>query len=70
LFHKDECTTGRQKNREVEMTTAEKLLLQKQQLLERLQADPGPNERIQIEGILAQIDEALDLLEEPGETEF
>ena len=41
------------------MTTAAKLLAQKQQLLERLQDDPGPNERAEIERLLEQIDTAL-----------
>jgi hypothetical protein len=51
------------------MTTVRKnLLLRKQQLFQRLQGDPAPNEREQIEGHLAQIDTALDLLKEPGES--
>jgi hypothetical protein len=50
------------------MSTLANLLARKQQLLERLEAGPGPNERVEIEGLLAQIDTALDLLEEPGET--
>jgi predicted CopG family antitoxin len=49
------------------MTTIVKLLERKQKLLELLQANPGPNERDEIEGQLAQIDTALDMLEEPGE---
>ncbi|WP_407181297.1 hypothetical protein [Bradyrhizobium sp. STM 3562] len=50
------------------MTTLAKLLAQKQQLLDRLQADPGPHEREEIERLLAEIDEALRLLDEarPG----
>ncbi|WP_198026536.1 hypothetical protein [Bradyrhizobium sp. ARR65] len=50
------------------MTTLAKLLAQKQQLLDRLQADPGPHEREEIERLLAEIDEALTLLDEarPG----
>jgi hypothetical protein len=48
------------------MTTAAKLLAQKQQLLERLQDDPGPNERAEIERLLEQIDTALNLLDEAG----
>jgi hypothetical protein len=48
------------------MTTAAKLLAQKQQLLERLQEDPGPNERAEIERLLEQIDTALNLLDEAG----
>ncbi|MCA6110658.1 hypothetical protein [Bradyrhizobium cenepequi] len=50
------------------MTTAAKLLAQKQQLLERLQQDPGPNERAEIERLLDQIDTALNLLDEAGST--
>ncbi|MGY3615339.1 hypothetical protein [Bradyrhizobium sp. USDA 10063] len=48
------------------MTTAAKLLAQKQQLLERLQEDPGPNERAEIERLLEQIDTALNLLDDAG----
>jgi hypothetical protein len=48
------------------MTTAAKLLAQKQQLLERLQDDPGPNERAEIERLLEQIDTALNLLDGAG----
>jgi hypothetical protein len=48
------------------MTTAAKLLERKQQLLQRLQEDPGPNEREEIERILEQIDTALNQLEEIG----
>jgi hypothetical protein len=50
------------------MTTIENLLERKQKLLERLQANPGTHERDEIEGRLAQIDTALDMLEEPGES--
>ena len=51
------------------MTTVRKnLLLRKQQLFERLRRNPAPNEREQIEGHLAQIDTALDLLKEPGKS--
>ena len=46
------------------MTTVANLLARKQQLKERLQQDPGPNERDEIERQLAEIDAALDLLEE------
>jgi hypothetical protein len=38
------------------MTTAAKLLTRKQQLLERLQENPGPYERDEIEHLLAEID--------------
>lgn len=48
------------------MSTAAKLLARKQQLLERLQADPGPHEREQIERLLEEIETALELLEEAG----
>jgi uncharacterized protein Yka (UPF0111/DUF47 family) len=51
------------------MTTLANLLARKQQLLERLQEDPGPNEREEIERLLEQIDNALDLLEEVGQSE-
>ncbi|MFH0303290.1 hypothetical protein AAFX91_40410 [Bradyrhizobium sp. 31Argb] len=50
------------------MTTAAKLLAQKQQLLERLQENPGANERAEIERLLEQIDAALNLLDEAGPT--
>jgi hypothetical protein len=48
------------------MTTVANLLARKQQLLERLQENPGPNEREEIDRLLEQIDTALDLLEEAG----
>jgi hypothetical protein len=47
------------------MTTVANLLARKQQLLERLQEDPGPHERDEIERLLVQIDTALNLLDEP-----
>jgi hypothetical protein len=52
------------------MTTVAKLLARKRLLVDRLQQDPGPNERDEIERLLAEIDSALDLLEDagPGET--
>jgi hypothetical protein len=52
------------------MTTVANLLARKQQLLERLQENPGPHERDEIERLLAQIDTALHLLDQtgPGET--
>jgi hypothetical protein len=50
------------------MTTVENLLERKQKLLERLQGNPGTHERDEIEGQLAQIDTALDMLEGPGES--
>jgi hypothetical protein len=47
-------------------TTLAKLLEQKQQLIERLHEDPGPEEREQIEHRLEQINTALDLLDGAG----
>jgi hypothetical protein len=51
------------------MTTLAKLLARKQQLLDRLREDPGPNERDEIERLLAEIDDALGLLDEMGPSE-
>jgi hypothetical protein len=48
------------------MTTVAKLLAQKEQLIERLQKNPGPQECEEIERLLIKIDTALNLLEEPG----
>jgi hypothetical protein len=48
------------------MTTVANLLARKQQLVERLQENPGPHERAEIERLLAQVDAALDMLEEVG----
>ncbi|WP_369721287.1 hypothetical protein AB8Z38_30220 [Bradyrhizobium sp. LLZ17] len=48
------------------MSTVAKLLAQKQQLMEQLENDPGPNEREEIEQILAKIETALSLLD-PGD---
>jgi hypothetical protein len=48
-------------------TTLAKLLQQKQQLVERLQEEPGPEEREQIEQLLAKINRALDLLDGAGQ---
>jgi hypothetical protein len=48
------------------MTALANLLAQKQQLLDRLQEDPGPNEREEIERLLAEIDELLAALENTG----
>lgn len=42
------------------------LLARKQQLLERLQEDPGPQERDEIGRLFVQIDAALDLVDEAG----
>jgi hypothetical protein len=51
-------------------STATKLFAEKQELLRRLEQDPGPNEREEIERLLTKINEALDLLDEagPGDT--
>jgi transposase-like protein len=48
------------------VTNLQKLLTQKQQLIERLEEGPGPNERAEIERLLAEIEEELDLLDEAG----
>ena len=48
------------------MTTLAKLLAEKQQLIERLQEGPGPEEREQIERLLEQINAALDSLDKAG----
>ncbi|MBH5396335.1 hypothetical protein HZZ13_00675 [Bradyrhizobium sp. CNPSo 4010] len=45
------------------MSTVAKLLARKQALLERLESEPGPNEREEIQALLAQIETALKLLE-------
>ncbi|MEH2523105.1 MULTISPECIES: hypothetical protein [unclassified Bradyrhizobium] len=50
------------------MTTLANLLARKQQLLERMQEDVGPNEREELERLLQQIDTALNLLEDDGGT--
>jgi hypothetical protein len=47
------------------MTSIANLLARKQQLLERLHEGQGPHERDEIERLLAQIDTALNLLDEP-----
>jgi hypothetical protein len=44
------------------MSTVAKLLAQKQQLMEQLKKNPGPNEQEEIERILAKIETALSLL--------
>jgi uncharacterized protein Yka (UPF0111/DUF47 family) len=51
------------------MKTVANLLAQKQQLLERLEDNPGPNEREELERLLEQIDTALDLLEKAASSE-
>jgi len=43
------------------MSAVAKLLRQKEQLLARLEADPGPNERTEIQA-LAKVETALKLL--------
>jgi DNA-binding MarR family transcriptional regulator len=48
------------------MTTLAKLLEQKKELIERLHEGPGPEEREQIEKLLAKINRALDLLDGAG----
>ena len=48
------------------MTSLAKLLEQKQQLIERLEENPGPEEREQIERLLEQVNAALDSLDEAG----
>ncbi|WLA64932.1 hypothetical protein [Bradyrhizobium diazoefficiens] len=48
------------------MSTVAKLLARKERLLAQLESDPGPNEREEIERMLAQIETALSLLE-PGD---
>jgi hypothetical protein len=52
------------------MTTVARLLARKQQLLERLQESPGQHERDEIKRLLAEIDSALDSLEEAGPREL
>jgi len=44
------------------VTTVERLLDRKQQLMERLLDNPGPHERGEIENQLEKIDTALNLL--------
>ena len=48
------------------MTILAKLLAQKQQLIERLEANPDPQQREKIERLLKKINTALDLLDESG----
>jgi hypothetical protein len=48
------------------MSTTANLLMRKRQLLDRLQEDPGPNERDQIERMIEQINTALNRLEDNG----
>jgi hypothetical protein len=51
------------------MNTVAKLLTRKRQLLDRLQQDAGPNESADIRRLLAEVDMALDLLEDAGPRE-
>ena len=46
------------------MTTAANLLARKQKLLERLEENPGPREREEINRMLEKIDTALNLLDQ------
>jgi len=48
------------------MTAVANLLARKQLLLDRLQEDPDPKERDEIERVLAQIETALNLLDKTG----
>jgi hypothetical protein len=48
------------------MTTVAKLLARKQHLLQRLQEGPGPNEREEVERLLAEIDSALNSVNDAG----
>lgn len=47
-------------------TTVAELLAQKRELLDRLEQNPGPNERAEIEAMLEKIDTALDMLDDDG----
>ena len=47
------------------MTMLTKLLANKEELLKRLEEDPDPNEREEIERLLEKIDTALNLLDSP-----
>ena len=48
------------------MSTLARLTAQKKQLLARLGADPAPNERAEIQALLAKIETALKLLDPQG----
>ncbi|WP_315705709.1 MULTISPECIES: hypothetical protein [unclassified Bradyrhizobium] len=48
------------------MSTVAKLLAQKQQLIERLDENPGPQESEEIQHLLRKIEAALELLAEAG----
>jgi len=45
------------------MSALAKLIVQRDELLARLEAAPGPNERVEIQALLAKIETALRLLE-------
>jgi hypothetical protein len=51
------------------MTTAANLLTRKRKLLERLEENPGPKEREEIDRLLEKIDTALNLLDQTGNQE-
>jgi hypothetical protein len=46
--------------------TVRRLLTQKRELLQRLEQNPKPNERTEIEQLLAKINAALELLDVGG----
>lgn len=48
------------------MTTLAKLMAEKQMLLERLEQNPGAEEREEIERLLDKINATLDLLDQAG----
>ncbi|WP_271581573.1 hypothetical protein [Bradyrhizobium sp. CCBAU 45389] len=48
------------------MSAFANLIVQKEQLLARLEAHPGSNERAEIQTLLAKIETALKLLEPQG----
>lgn len=48
------------------MSTVAKLLAQRQQLIERLEENPGPQEYEEIQHLLRKIEAALELLAEAG----
>jgi hypothetical protein len=57
----------RSRRGEVQMTaTVRRLLTQKRELLQRLEQNPKPNERTEIEQLLAKIKAALELLDVGG----
>jgi hypothetical protein len=48
------------------MSTLATLLVQRRQLMERLEDAPGPREREEIARLLAEIDDAIGFLNEAG----